>query len=117
MKLGALYAGESCLLPRVWKAVDSWDRMRGLLGRPPLQPGEGLWIEPCASVHTFGMGYPLDLAFVDGQGRVKKLVHALSPLRLSGAVGARATLEAAAGQLAAFHLSVGDQLVWREQSA
>jgi uncharacterized membrane protein (UPF0127 family) len=115
VKLGALYAGECCLLPRVWKAAGTWDRMRGLLGRPPLQPGEGLWIEPCASVHTLGMGYALDLAFVDAQGRVKKLVHGISPLRLAGAVGARATLEAGAGQLAACGLNVGDQIAWREQ--
>ena len=114
MKLGALYAGESCLLPRVWKAAGTLDRMRGLLGRPPLQPGEGLWIEPCASVHTLGMRYPLDLAFVDAQGRVKKLVHGISPLRLASSIGARATLEAGAGQLTACGLNVGDQVVWRE---
>ena len=114
MKLGALYAGESCLLPRVWKAAGTWDRMRGLLGRPPLQPGEGLWIEPCASVHTLGMGYPLDLAFVDEQGRVKKLIHGIPPLRLAGAIGARAVLEAVAGQLAACGRNIGDQIAWRE---
>ena len=115
MKLGALYAGEFCLLPRVWKAAGTWDRMRGLLGRPPLQAGEGLWIEPCSSVHTLGMGYALDLAFVDAQGRVKKLVHGISPLRLAGAIGAHATLEAGAGQLAACGLNVGDRITWREQ--
>lgn len=117
MKLGALYAGESCLLPRVWKAVGTWDRMRGLLGRAPLQAGEGLWLEPCASVHTFGMGYPLDLAFIDGRGCVNKLVHGLSPMRLAGIIGARATLETGSGQLAACGLKVGDRIVWREQPA
>lgn len=114
MKLGALYAGESCLLPRVWKAAGTLERMRGLLGRPPLQPGEGLWIEPCGSVHTLGMRYALDLAFVDAHGRVKKLVHEISPLRLASSAGARATLETGAGQLAACGLKVGDQVAWRE---
>ena len=114
MKLGALYADGRCVLPRVWKTTTAWDRLRGLLGRPPLAAGEGLLIEPCASVHTFGMGYALDLAFIDASWRVSKLVTGLRPARLAAGLGAARTLELAAGGLAQAGLRAGETLTWRE---
>jgi uncharacterized membrane protein (UPF0127 family) len=116
VKLGAVYGGENgrCLVPRVWRAARAWDRMRGLLGRPPLAEGEGLLIESCGMVHTFGMGYRLDLAFLDAQGRVLKLVTGLAPARCAGSLAANSTLELAPGTLARTRLQVGDRLAWRE---
>lgn len=118
MKLGALYTtdadGERRLLS-VWKTSTAWERMRGLLGRPPLLVGEALLIEPCASVHTMGMRYVLDLAFIDRQGCVRKLVRGLRPLRWSAAPGARATLEMPSGQIDASGLREGDFVAWREE--
>ncbi len=119
MKLGALYTthagGERCLLPKVWKTVSAWERMRGLLGRSALQSGEGLLLEPCASVHTIGMHYPLDLAFIDERGLVRKLVRGLRPWRCSSVWNARATLEMSLGQIDACGLREGDVLAWREK--
>lgn len=117
MKLGAIYRGEQRLLPRVWHAVSAWERSRGLLGRARLQAGEGMLIRQCRMVHTVGMGYPLDLAFIDGSGRVRKLVSALPPLRMAGSLGACATLEMAPGSVAALGLRQGDFLDWREEGA
>jgi len=116
VKLGAVYeegAGR-CLVPKVWRAASAWEKMRGLLGRPPLADGEGLLIESCAMVHTFGMHYRLDLAFLDAQGRVCKLVAGLPPARCTGSLGAGATLELAPGALDQLRLKVGDRLCWKE---
>ena len=113
--LGAVYEeGGRCVFPRVWRAVAAWDRMRGLLGRPPLAEGEGLLIETCGMVHTFGMRYRLDLAFLDPQGRVCKLVAGLGPARCAGSLAAQATLELAPGALEKAGLKIGDRLAWRE---
>ncbi|MRR51314.1 MAG: DUF192 domain-containing protein [Rhodocyclaceae bacterium] len=114
MKLGALYVGDHCVLPRVWRAENAWERARGLLGRPALKTGEGFWIEPCASVHTIGMGYSLDLAFIDANGCVARLAHDVKPLRMASQFGARATLETAAGELSTSILCTGSQVKWRE---
>tara|TARA_R110001599_G_scaffold159052_2_gene346285 strand:- start:99514 stop:99861 length:348 start_codon:yes stop_codon:yes gene_type:complete len=114
LKLGAIYRRDECLVPRVWRAVSAWERTRGLLGRPPLQAGEGMLIQDCRLVHTLGMGYPLDLAFLDRQGAVKKMVAAVNPARLSGSVAAHHTLELAVGTLSAMNLQQGDVLTWRE---
>src|SRR4030088_896304 len=47
-------------------------RRKGLLGRNGLPAGEGLWIVPCESVHTFGMKFPIDLVYVDKKRRGRK---------------------------------------------
>jgi uncharacterized membrane protein (UPF0127 family) len=103
-----------CVLPTVWRTASAWERMRGLLGRPALGAGEGLWIEPCSSVHTVGMRYPLDLAFIDRAGVVRRTVAALAPLRFAAGPAAVATLELAAGSLARAGLTEGARLQWRE---
>jgi uncharacterized membrane protein (UPF0127 family) len=100
-------------LARVWRASSAWERMRGLLGRAPLAPDEALLIEPCSSVHTFGMRYPIDLAYLDGEGRVLRVVPRVAPLRMSARPGARATLEMAAGAAQALGLQAGERLEWR----
>ena len=48
-------------------------RNKGLLGRDGLAPGEGLWIVPCESVHTFFMRFPIDLVYLDRKNTIKKV--------------------------------------------
>jgi hypothetical protein len=100
-------------LARVWRASSAWERLRGLLGRARLAPDEALLIEPCSSVHTFGMRYPIDLAYLDRDGRVLRVVARVAPRRLSARPGARATLEMAPGAAEAFGLRAGERLEWR----
>lgn len=94
--------------------ADSWlRRLRGLLGRPPLKGGEGLLLLQCDSVHTVGMGYPIDVAFLDAEGRVVRSIPALAPWRV-GVGGSEAvhTLELAAGRLEETGTVPGDRLTW-----
>lgn len=115
MKAGALYraGSERCLVPRARRTASAWERLRGLLGRPPLARGEGLLIEPCPSIHTVGMGYPIDIAFLDRTLRVVHRVSSLPPWRFAGCARAYAALELSAGALDAAGIAVGDQLEWR----
>ena len=115
MRRGAIHRADSdaCLIPLVWKTTNPWERMRGLLGRPPLVAGQALLIDPCPSVHTLGMRYPLDLLFLDAECRAVKLVSSLPPLRWATCSGARATLELAPVALDALNITVGDRLQWR----
>ena len=89
--------------------------MRGLFGRPRLARGEGMLIDPCGMVHTFGMSYSLDLVFLDRSWRVRKLVASLHPMRVAGSFGAARTLEMAEGGLADLDLRMGDTLTWRSE--
>ena len=113
MRVGALECEGTVVLPRVWRA-DNWHlRLRGLLLRPPLCDGEGLLIVPCDSVHTFWMGYPLDLLFLDRAGRVLRWREDLRPWRGAWCRRAHATIEMRSGSLARISPSVGQQLQWR----
>jgi len=56
-------------------------RARGLIGRPPLGPGEGLLIPRCNAIHTFFMRYPIDATFLDRENRVVKVVRGIRPWR------------------------------------
>lgn len=108
-----MYRGDTCVLPQVARTTNAWDRLRGLLGRPRLQAGQGLLIDPCPSVHTVGMSYPLDLVFLDADFRLLEQISELKPLRWAACRRARATLELAPGTLAALALKPGDRLEWR----
>jgi uncharacterized membrane protein (UPF0127 family) len=72
-------------------------RTRGLLGRSSLDPDEGLLIRRTSSVHTHFMRFPIDVVFLDAEGAVLRIVHALRPWRLAGCRGARDVVELAAG--------------------
>ena len=96
------------------RAVTPWERMRGLLGRAGLAPGEGLLIERCSSIHTCFMRFAIDVVYLDADWRVVKKVRRLAPWRFSGCRRAAHTLELAAGALEAGPLPLGCHLAWRE---
>jgi uncharacterized membrane protein (UPF0127 family) len=116
LKYGKIYgaADGRLLLSRVMLAENVLERMRGLLGRPPLADDQGLLISPCSSVHTFGMGYPIDLVFLDRAWQIRRIVAALRPLRMAWAPGAHMTLELAPGVAGALRLEPGQALAWQE---
>ncbi len=58
-------------------------RLAGLLGTAAIADGEGLWIIPCRSVHTLGMRYPIDVAFLDARGIVVGVLEGLPLNRVS----------------------------------
>ena len=86
-------------------------RRIGLLRRKSLGPDEGLWIYPTQAIHTIGMRFPIDVAFLDRRLRVYRVYHCLAPFRLTSLVwGARSVLELASGSLASTGTAVGDEL-------
>lgn len=102
------------LATRVRAATTLMSRMVGLLGAPMLPPGEGLWLSPCTSVHTFFMRYPIDVLFVDKDHRVLA-VSTLPPWRVSRWMPkAAGVLELAAGEAARALVNTGDRLAFKE---
>ncbi len=83
-------------------------RRKGLLGRENLASGEGLWIVPCESVHTFFMRFPIDLVYLDRKNRVRKLCAGVGPWRISACLMARSVLELPAGAIRATQTQRGD---------
>ena len=90
------------------------ERLRGLLGRSEY---EGALILPkTRSVHTLGMRFPIDVAFLDRQLCVVDVIG-LSPWRMSlPRWRARLVLEAQAGAFERWGLQVGDKLELHDPS-
>ncbi len=74
-------------------AADPRTRLLGLAGLRRERVGEGLLIPRCASVHTFGMRFDLDLAFLDSAGNPLEIHRRLPPCRLVWCRRAAAVLE------------------------
>jgi uncharacterized membrane protein (UPF0127 family) len=68
-------------------------RTLGLSGLPRSEAGAGLLIPRCASVHTFGMRFDLDLFFLDPEGRALAARLGVPPRRLVSHRAAAAVLE------------------------
>jgi uncharacterized membrane protein (UPF0127 family) len=102
------------LAERLREARTPWSRLVGLLGRNHLPEGEGLLIVPCSSVHTFFMRFPIDVAFLDREGRVVKVFVSVPPFRvLLGSPQARMALELPSGTLIGTGTEPGDQLLFQ----
>jgi len=87
-------------------------RGRGLMGRAELPAGTGMLIEPCSSVHSFFMRFPIDVVFADRAHKVVGLAPAMAPNRpYAGAWRARYVVELPAGTIAATGTQVGDVLL------
>ena len=96
------------LATRLELADSAAKRNKGLLGRKGLEPGGGLWIIPCESVHTFFMQFAIDLIYIDRDFKVKKVRRSVGPWRLSVCFSAHSILELPAGTIAATQTRNGD---------
>src|SRR5436309_937259 len=56
-------------------------RMRGLLGRRRLQPGEGMVLRPAWNVHTAFMRFPIDVVVFDGANKVADALRTANAAR------------------------------------
>ena len=91
-------------------ADTSAKRRTGLLKHSRLEAGEGLWIVPCESVHTFFMKFPIDLVYLDKERKVRKVRNAVPAWRLSACLTAHSVLELPAGTVEKTRTTVGDEL-------
>ena len=95
---------------RIDRALSSSERRRGLLKHSSLEPGQGLWIDPCEGVHSFFMKFAIDVIYLDSKKKVTKIRAAMKPWRLSLSLSARSVLELPAGTAQRTRTQPGDQL-------
>ncbi len=89
-------------------ATDSATRRRGLLGRDSFTGA--LVLHPCRWVHTIGMRFALDVAYLDTDGTVIKTVQ-MHRHRLGAPIPrAKSVVEAELGAFARWGLRVGDRV-------
>ena len=100
------------VLASVEVVSDRRGKGKGLLGRDHV---EGAFlIQNCRWVHTIGMRFPLDVAYLDADGHVLKTLR-MNRHRIGIPVWkARSVLEAEAGAFGRWGLRVGDVVELRE---
>ena len=103
------------LVERLEIASSLWAKFLGLMGRPSLPAGSGLWLSGTNGIHMLFMRFPIDAVFLgkpttDGARRVVALRRGLRAW--TGVVwfvrGADGVVELPAGTIDATRTAVGD---------
>ncbi len=82
-------------------------RLRGLMGRRALAPGEGLLLKPTPSIHTCFMRFAIDAVFLDSELRVLAVEPEVRPWRFAGRRRTGAVLELPGGEAQRLGLEPG----------
>jgi uncharacterized membrane protein (UPF0127 family) len=107
----------SIVASQVSKADTYFKRLVGLMGKPVIPKGFGLWIVPCQDIHSFFMRVEFDAIFLNQNGQVLYLMQSMKPWRISKFVrGGKVVLELGAGTIAESDTQVGDELELRATS-
>jgi len=86
-------------------------KLVGLLRHRKLQNGEGLLLNHCKQVHTFGMKFNIDVIFLSNLGEVIYIENNMRPGRMSKYIRkAFAVLELKAGTAMENNISQNDQM-------
>jgi uncharacterized protein len=88
------------------------DRRRGLLGRPTYDGA--LVLKPCRWIHTVGMRFPIDVAYIDGDGNVLRTVRMKAHRLGMPLLRAAYVVEAEGGAFGRWGLHVGDVIELRD---
>jgi uncharacterized membrane protein (UPF0127 family) len=111
MKTAVLTKGDGTVISDRCHVADTpLVRMRGLLGRAGLEPGESMLFRPAGSIHMLFMRFAIDVVFCDRELVVLGVVPGLRPWRMAAQRGAKVVVElaegAAAGVVPGDHLSI-----------
>lgn len=100
---------QTTLAHRATAARTFCQRLRGLMFRPGLPAGDALVLVGDNSIHTFFMRFPIDVLYLDRDGRVLRLDEAMPPWRVGPVVGGcRYIVELPPGTIRATQTTVGD---------
>jgi uncharacterized protein len=96
---------------RVKIARSFWARGRGLMFRASLEEGSGLIIDPCGSIHSMWMRFPIDVLYVARDGKVIRADAEMKPWRIGPLfVRGKYVIELPTGTIARSKTEAGDQL-------
>ena len=105
---------EAYLATALTVADTHWARLRGLLGRAnhDFRNGDGLWIVPCHGIHTLGMGFAIDVVYLDQALTVIHTEAQLRPWRIAPVRRhSLSVLELPCSTITQTQTAVGDKIV------
>jgi uncharacterized membrane protein (UPF0127 family) len=97
-------------------AMTAVQRVKGLLGRDCLADGQGLLFRGCSSLHTFFLQFPVDIVFLDKQGKVLKSARDVKPFKVVMApFRAYYALELPVGAIDGSATRIGDRVIFLDE--
>jgi len=103
------------ILNNVAVANDFFTKLFGLIFKRKLKKDEGLLIEYCNSIHTFGMRYSIDVVFLNEDNEIVSIFRKLKPFRITPFIKeAKKVLELRSGICNIFSLEDGNLLHFKE---
>jgi uncharacterized membrane protein (UPF0127 family) len=97
-------------------ANSMWSRFWGLMFRGGLRDDSAMLIDPCSSIHTIFMRFPIDAVFLDKSDVIKKIAPCVKPYRATMGGGGKKVLEMPCGAAERAGLEVGDRLRYEESA-
>ena len=94
-------------------AQTHWTRLVGLLATSErdFRNSGGLWIRPCHGVHTLGIGFPIDVVYLDRAMTVIHIQRDLQPWRFAPVrLQAASVLELPSHTIAQTETVLGDRI-------
>ncbi len=91
-----------------------FSRAVGLLGKRDMPLHEALWIEPCGSIHTFFMLFPIDVLFLNRDYKIMKKISHLPPWRVELQFQSSIVVEWKGGALDGKNIAPGMEVDLRE---
>ena len=95
-------------------ADNPWTRFKGLMCRPSIPEGHGLWLSPCSDIHSCFMRFEFDAIFLNAENEVVYLIKRMKPWRISPLnlmfKGANVVLEVNGGVIDQTTTQIGDTL-------
>jgi hypothetical protein len=97
--------------PEIKLATSILQRFFGLMGKPALPTGQGLWLEPCDSIHSCFMRFCFDAIFLSKEGEIVHLIQGMRPWRMSPILfKSNVVVELPQGSIEQAGLKIGDKL-------
>lgn len=102
---------ETVIGRKICEARTFWTRGKGLMFAPQLDRDEGLIIDPCSSIHTFFMRFPLDVLYMDRDNTVIRADERMKPWRIGPVfTGSKWVIELPPGTIEATGTKAGDRI-------
>lgn len=91
-------------------------RFMGLMYRKNLGENEGLLLEPCNQIHTFGMKFSIDTITISSDNKIRYIDESVAPRKVRPMVkDGKKVLELTSGTIEKYGLELGDTIEFQEQ--
>ncbi|MFC5711403.1 DUF192 domain-containing protein [Thalassorhabdus alkalitolerans] len=96
------------IVEKVQGAYSFGKRLKGLMFTKSIPEDYGLHIDPCPSIHTFFMNFPIDVLYLNRQNEIVGIDEELKPGKVGRRIPkARSVIELPAGRVQASSIAVG----------